>query len=200
MDPTHTGLETLDSPTTLELLARVAAGDESAFRRLYQALSRRIYAYALHRSGDPAVAEDIVVETMYPVWQRASQYRGDAKLSTWVLGIARHKLIDRWREPGQVHEDIGAFEDTLAGDAPDGFAALAEDQRRAGVRDCVDKLQGPQRECFYLVYYEDLSVAEVGAMQGVPANTVKTRLFHGRAKIKRCLSRLLERERSHAGT
>jgi RNA polymerase sigma-70 factor (ECF subfamily) len=199
MAPTQTEPDALDNATALKLLARVAAGDQAAFESIYQAMSRRVYAYVLHRSADPALAEDLVVETLYQVWEHAPRYRGESKFSTWVLGIARHKLIDRWRAAGQAHEDIEDFADTLASDTPDGFAALAEGQRRAGVRDCVDKLEGVQRECFYLVYYEDLSVAEVGALQGVPANTVKTRLFHARAKIKRCLSKLLEREAGYAG-
>ena len=75
--------------------------------------------------------------------------------------------------------------------------ALAQQQRREGVANCLAGIGEPHRECLHLAFYEDLSVAEIGAIQGVPEGTVKTRLFHARAKIKRCLQALLSRERSH---
>lgn len=187
----------LDNQQALALLRLVAARSETAFRELYEAMSRRVYAYAMHRLGDPASAEEAMTETLYELWRAPEKFRGEAKFSTWVLGIARHKVMDRIRARGAIHEDIDELADLLASEEPDAFAAVAEQERREGVRNCMEKLQDTHKECLYLVFYEGMSLAEVSAVQSVPENTVKTRLFHARNNIKRCLKLLLARESVH---
>jgi RNA polymerase sigma-70 factor (ECF subfamily) len=184
----------LDNAQVLVLLKQVADRDEKAFARLYESVSRRVYAFAMHKSGDAAVASEIVSETLYQVWRAPAAFRGDAKFSTWVLGIARHKLLDRLRGMSPAHEDIDEHADQLAGNTPDGFERLSEQQRREGVASCLEKLTDPHRECLYLVFYEGMALAEISELQAVPENTVKTRLFHARTKIKKCLQLLLARE------
>jgi RNA polymerase sigma-70 factor (ECF subfamily) len=71
---------------------------------------------------------------------------------------------------------------------------VAEAQRREGVLHCMDKLSDEHRECVHLVFYEGLALAEVAEVQGCPENTVKTRLFHARQKLKNCLRLLVQRE------
>lgn len=184
-----------DTDEALALLAQIANRDETAFRRLYDASYRRIYAFVMHRMRDEAAASEIVGEVLYDVWRRPAAYRGDAKLSTWLLGIARHKMLDRLRGADKTHEDIADHEDLHGSDTEDGYTALAQQQRAEGVAKCVAQLGEPHRECLYLAFYEELSQAEIAQLQQVPEATVKTRLFHARAKIKRCLQALLARER-----
>ena len=181
----------LDDAEVLALLARVAQRDERAFRRVYEAFARRVYAFALHRLGDAAACEELVADTLHEVWKRPDTYRGESRFSTWLLGIARHKIIDRLRARGPDHEDIDEQLDLHDPQAPEGFRQLADQQLRDGMARCVGKLGEPHRECLHLVFYEDLSVADVAAVQNVPEGTVKTRLFHARAKIKQCLQNLL---------
>jgi RNA polymerase sigma-70 factor (ECF subfamily) len=184
----------LDEQHVLDLLRQVAKRDEAAFDQLYRALSRRVYAFAFHALRDAPGAAEVVSETLYEVWKAPGDFRGEGKLSTWVLGIARYKILDRMRARQPLHEDVDAMADTLASDEPDAFDVLALQQRREGVQACLDKLPAVQRECLYLVYYEGLSLAEVSTMQSVPESTVKTRLFHARIKIKQCLKSVLRRE------
>jgi RNA polymerase sigma-70 factor, ECF subfamily len=187
----------LDNETALALLARVAARDEAAFRRIYEAVSKRIYAFALHRTGDAMVAGEVMTETMYQIWRQPQSFRGEAKFSTWVLGIARHKMIDRLRATAPEHDDIEDYSDTLLAETSEPFDMVAEQQRREAVFACIEKLSGPQRESLYLVFYEGMSLGEASEVQAVPEGTVKTRLFHARSKIKQCLAKLLEREGEH---
>jgi RNA polymerase sigma-70 factor, ECF subfamily len=181
----------LDDAELKALLARVAQRDEAAFRRVYAAFARRVYAFVLHRLGDAAVAEEVVIDTLHEVWKRPSAWHGDARFSTWLLGIARHKLLDRLRARGPEHEDIDDHLDLQDMDAAEGLATVAQRERREGVAACLETLRDPHRECLYLVFFEDRSVAEVAGLQAVPEGTVKTRLFHARAKIKQCLQRLV---------
>jgi RNA polymerase sigma-70 factor (ECF subfamily) len=176
------------------LLQRMGKGDEAALRELYRAYSRSIYAFALRRLRDAAEAEEIVVDTMHEVWRHPERFRGESKFSTWLLGIARFKLLSLIRSREPQHEELGEVEETLESGEEGSFEILAQKQRREAVRECMNKLPPEQRECLHLVFYEGYALAEVAAVLGCPENTVKTRLFHARRKLKNSLRRMLQRE------
>jgi RNA polymerase sigma-70 factor (ECF subfamily) len=176
------------------LLERIGRGDQAALRELYRAYSRSIYAFALRRLRDAAEAEEIVVDTMHEVWRHPQRFRGESKFSTWLLGIARFKLLSLIRSREPEHAEIGDLEETLESEDDGSFEILAKKQRREAVRECMDRLSPEQRECLHLVFYEGYALAEVAAVLGCPENTVKTRLFHARRKLKNSLRRLLQRE------
>ena len=186
----------MDNDEVLRLLALIGQADEAAFRELYRAFSRRLYAYVLRQLGVPAQAEEIVADTLYEVWRQPAKFRGDSQFSTWLIGIARNKVLMafRSRKPDQHHDDIDDVAETIAAEDPSAFDLLAQQQRHEGVRHCMGKLSDEHRECVHLVFYEGLSLAEVAGVQGCPEGTVKTRLFHARAKLKNCLKLLLQRE------
>lgn len=176
------------------LLQRMGKGDEAALRELYCAYSRSIYAFALRRLRDAAEAEEIVVDTMHEVWRHPERFRGESKFSTWLLGIARFKLLSLIRSREPQHEELAELEETLDSGEEGSFEILAKKQRREAVLQCMDKLSAEQRECLHLVFYEGYGLAEVAAVLGCPENTVKTRLFHARRKLKNALRLMLQRE------
>ena len=186
----------MDNDEVLRLLRRIERADEAAFRELYRAFSRRLYAYVLRQLGDPAQAEEIVADSLYEVWKAPARFRGDAQFSTWLIGIARNKVLMafRSRKPDSKHEDLDDVAETLATEDGSAFDMLANAQRREGVRHCMDKLSDDHRECVHLVFYEGMSLAEVAEVQACPEGTVKTRLFHARQKLKNCLQTMLQRE------
>jgi RNA polymerase sigma-70 factor (ECF subfamily) len=186
----------VDNAEVMRLLAQIAQGDESAFKVLYRAFSRRLYAYVMKQLGDPAQAEEIVADTLYEVWRTPSRFRGESLFSTWLIGVARNKLLMAWRarRPDTRHEDIDDFAELIAADDHSGFDELADRQRRDGVQHCVQRLSAEHRECIHLVFYEGLALADVAQLQACPQNTVKTRLFHARKKLEHCLRVMLSRE------
>lgn len=186
----------MDNDRVSQLLERIGRQDEAAFRELYKAFSRKVFAYVLNMIHDHGRAEEILVDTMYEVWRSPTRFRGDSQFGTWLIGIARNKalMVYRARRPDEAHDDLDDIADTEAADTPDGFAELAAKQRSEGVQVCMGKLSDEHRECMHLVFFEGLSLAEVAAVQRCPENTVKTRLFHARQKIKNCLRLLMERE------
>lgn len=186
----------MDNDLALRLLERIVQADEAAFRELYRGYSQRLYAYVLRQLGDPAQAEEIVADTLYEVWRQPGRFRGDSQFSTWLIGIARNKLLMalRSRRPDAQHEDLDAVAETLPSDDAGAFEVLAQRQRQEGVRDCMQRLSEEHREAVHLVFYEGMALAEVATIQGCPENTVKTRLFHARLKLKNCLATLLQRE------
>lgn len=186
----------MDNERVGVLLARIGKQDQAAFEELYKAFSRKVYAYVLNMLKDHVKAEEVLVDTMYQVWRNPAQFRGDSQFSTWLIGVARNKalMVFRGRRPDEEHDDLDDVAETVADDGEDGYTTLAQKQRTDGVRHCMNKLNDEHRECMHLVFYEGYSLAEVAAVQRCPENTVKTRLFHARQKIKNCLRLLLERE------
>lgn len=179
------------------LLTRIATKqDQSAFRELYQAFSRRVFAYLLNMVNDHARAEEILVDTMHEVWRHPARFRGDSQFGTWLIGIARNKALMayRARRPDEIHDDIDDIAETAPSETPDGYQVLAEKQRQEGVHHCMGKLSDEHRECMHLVFFDGLSISEVAEVQRCPEGTVKTRLFHARQKIKNCLKMLLQRD------
>lgn len=186
----------MDNNQVLRLLGRIEQADEGAFRELYCAFSRKLYAYVLRQLSDPAQAEEIVADTLYEVWKAPAKFRGESQFSTWLIGIARNKVLMHWRgrKPDADHDDVADLAEQLPSDAPGAFELMADQQRSEGVRHCVDKLGTDHRECVHLVFYQGMALADVARIQQIPEGTVKTRLFHARQKLKQCLQRMLAKE------
>jgi RNA polymerase sigma-70 factor (ECF subfamily) len=165
------------------LLARIAAGEEAAFEELYRLLSRRVYAFALRITGNTALADEVMLDTLHQVWRSAGRFRQDAQVSTWVLGIARNKALLALRERPPQHADIGDFADTLDSGEPDGFALIAESENREMIRRCLRALSADHRECLHLAFFEDLSMRQIASVLGIPAGTVKSRLWHAKTQL-----------------
>jgi RNA polymerase sigma-70 factor, ECF subfamily len=185
----------IDTARALELLVRVSNKDQAAFEMLYRAVSRRVYAFALNHLRDDARAEDAVIEAMYEVWNHPERFDGSSKFSTWVLGIARYKILNVFRQDRHKYDELTEeMGESIANDDIPALDVIAARERELGVRNCMEKLNDQQRECMHLVFFESMSLNEVAGLQQCPENTVKTRLFHARQKIKSCLQLLLVSE------
>lgn len=186
----------MESAEIVHLLARITARDEHAFTQLYKAFSRKLYAYALHQLRDPTLAEEIVSDTLHEVWLHPERFRGESQFSTWLIGIARYKVLMRLRsdraEPPR--DDVDDLAEVLASHEAGPVEQIAHRQRQHHVRHCIDKLGADHRECVHLVFFEGLSLAEVAQLQACPEGTVKTRMFHARQKLRNCLGLMLKAE------
>jgi RNA polymerase sigma-70 factor (ECF subfamily) len=184
------------SPAEIEaLLARIAKRDQAAFRTLYEQFARRIYAFLVHRFQQESLAEEVVSDTLLHVWKSPQSFRGESAFSTWLLGIARLKMLERLRQHGPASGEKAeeTEQELVAETGPDDVAAMH--QRQEGVRECLDRLPPEHRECIHLAYYEGWTLEEISAQMSVKKETVGTRLFYARKRIQACLSALLARER-----
>ena len=185
------------SPAEIEtLLQRIGERDQAAFRRLYEHFARRVYAFLVHRFQNESLAEEVVSDTLLHVWKEPASFRFESTFSTWLLGVARFKMMERLRQrtpdSGEQAEDIDA-ELLIDETGPDDVAAMR--QRSEGVRECLEFLPAEQRECVHLAYYEGWTLDEIGAHMRLKRETVGTRIFYARKKIQACLAALLARER-----
>lgn len=184
-----------DDGELCQLLEQIAGRDEAALMVLYRHMSRMIYAFSLRRLNDADAAEEVVVETMYEVWKGAPRFAARSLVTTWILGIARHKALDKLRlRRGEMYEPMGDEAEAVADEQPSVYELIAGRQRATQVAVCMEALPDDQRECIHLVFYEDTPLADIALIQGCPENTVKTRLFHARRKTRNCLEKQVHRQ------
>jgi RNA polymerase sigma-70 factor (ECF subfamily) len=176
---------------TAGLLARIAQGQKAAFEQFYDAFYARVYAFALRHLRNPADAAEVLNEAMLEVWRSASRFEGRSKPLTWVFGITHHKVIDRLRRRHKEHHE--EFDEELAPELadetqPSALDALARAENAEQVRRCLERLSGAHRLVVHLAFFEDLSYPEIAEIVGCPVGTVKTRMFHAKEHLKRCLA------------
>jgi RNA polymerase sigma-70 factor (ECF subfamily) len=168
------------------LLVRIAAGQEAALAELHRGMARKVFGFAMRHLDDADAANAVVCDTFFSVWLTAASFTGASLASTWILGIARHKALDEVRRRARL-VSLDESAEPADEDAPLPCERLARDEQRQRVRACIGLLPVKQRECVHLVFFEELGLAEIAAIQGVPENTVKTRLYHARRKLRAML-------------
>jgi RNA polymerase sigma-70 factor (ECF subfamily) len=158
----------------------ISARDQSAMEELFDRHERQIYR-AIHRTfKDEELAEDVTAETFCEIWRAAAgTFKAQARVSTWLLAIARNIAISRLRRRSeQVFDETTALGIEDAADNPEMVAVTKE--RNAIVAHCLKSLSASHRELIDFFYFQDKSIAEVAKLTGIPANTVKTRMFRAR--------------------
>jgi len=169
------------------LLNRMAGGDESALRELHDTYARRIFLFARSRLRNEEAAETVMIDTLYEVWKHPDRFRGESRFSTWMLGIAKYKVLSAFRAAGQTHEDVDDYADRIEDPNADVTAEIEAQEENVFLRECIEALNEAQRECIQLVFFEGLALSEIAEVQTVPEGTVKTRLFHARKNLKTCV-------------
>lgn len=168
------------------LVSAIAAGDRRAMQALYVRHNVRVYRFVLRLITDAALAEDIASEVFLEVWRRADAFKAKSRVSTWLLAIARNKALSalRVRRHAQL-DDRTAI--TIVDPAEDVETMLEHRAHNATIRECLSQLSTIHREVLDLAYYHEKSVEEVAEIVGVPASTVRTRMFYARKRMETLL-------------
>jgi RNA polymerase sigma-70 factor (ECF subfamily) len=172
----------------LELLKRIAKGDEAAFLVLYRRHCDAVYRFAWVLLKSEADAEEVTQDCFLTLARKALDVDpARAQLRTWLLGVTRN-LCYRKRRPVLADEILdGPME------SPEVEAALIRDETAEAVRLAVMELPDAQREAMLLFEFEEMSLAETAQVLGIEANAVKARLHRGRQQLKKLLTKKLER-------
>jgi RNA polymerase sigma-70 factor, ECF subfamily len=175
-------VESGDARSDAALMAQVAQGDRQAIRVLLERYQLIVYRFLLRLTGNSASAEDIMSEVFLELWRHAASFEGRARLSTWILAIARNKAVSARR--GRSEEPLDdAVAQAIPDEAPTAEQTLDAARRSAILRQCLARLSAAHREIIDLVYYHEKSVEEVAAIVGAGAATVKTRMFYARRRL-----------------
>ena len=169
-----------------ELLARVARRDLDAFERLYRLYQPRLTRFLATLLKRAQLIEEVLDDTMMVVWQTAASFRGTSKLSTWVFAIAYRKALkarSRWPDPVE-DEQL----ETRASNDPSPDDELERSRVRNALVGAMAKLSAEQRAVVDLTYFHELGYREIADILSCPVDTVKTRMFHARRRLKQTLS------------
>jgi RNA polymerase sigma-70 factor (ECF subfamily) len=181
----HLNSGQLPNPQDIELLNRVADGDRRALEQLYLGYHRRLARFLSRIAPRYETVEEIINDTFMVVWQRAAEFRGASRVSTWIIGIAyRIALKSLRRNDGLLRAEIGA-------PVPEQSVEPMQDtELRDWVAAGLTQLPMEQRLTIELAYAMGHSVEEIAAITECPVGTVKARMFHAREKLRRQLPAL----------
>jgi RNA polymerase sigma-70 factor, ECF subfamily len=173
------------------LMARVARGDEPAYRQLARRHLPIAVSLARRILGSAADAEDVAQEAMVRVWVNAPRWQPLALFRTWFRRVVVNLCLDRKRRAPWV--DLEA-----AGDIVDPAASASEqiehNERDRLIRVAIAKLPDRQRTAITLTYSEGLSNAEVADALGTTVSAVETLLVRGKQNLRRALGGVIEGE------
>jgi RNA polymerase sigma-70 factor (ECF subfamily) len=170
----------------VDLMARIGAGDRRAFEELYNLYHRRLARFLTRLTRRYDLAEEVINDTFLVVWRKARDFRGDSQPSTWILGIAYRKARSAFRTSARLaQKNLEAAAEPLTAETPTGAEEL-----RDWLAQALAFLPVEQRLAVELCYELGYSCEEIAAIMNCPTNTVKTRLFHARAKLQKLLPQL----------
>ena len=184
--------ETRSNADDVALIRRIVEADETALGALYDRWVRSLYSLVLHLLKDADEAEDVVEETFWQAWRKASSYEpSKGAVSTWLLTIGRRKALDRIRAKKRHKEDPIGQDNTFANlpsTALDPSQDMEGSELREHVRAALGQLPAEQREVLELGYFNGMSQTEIADATGQPLGTVKTRMRLAMQKLREPLS------------
>jgi RNA polymerase sigma-70 factor (ECF subfamily) len=185
------------------LMIRFQRGDRAAFTQLVRRHQTGLYNFAFRQLRAPQQAEDVVQETFVRVVQNATEFKHEARFSTWVYTITRNLCIDHLRkralrkhpsldEPRRGEESDGPTLGEQTADSRANVERVATgSELKQRILAAVDELPDDQREVFLLRELSNLPFKEIAEITGVPENTVKSRM---RYALERLQAKLAEYE------
>lgn len=170
-----------------ELLLRLAANDEAAFRLLVERHIDRAFGIALRLLGSRADAEDVVQDTMLKVWTHRGQWEpGRAKFSTWLYRVVTNRCIDLRRRPRT--DDVDAVPEPMDGTL-DAFNTMQRDEVTRLLETAMQRLPEQQRVAVILSYHENMSNGEIADVMSTTVAAVESLLKRGRQQLREILRR-----------
>jgi len=173
-------------PSDDDLIARIAGKDQTAVEVLFGRYQVRIFRFIQRRVRSEAIAEELTNEVFLEVWRSAARFEGRSSLSSWMYSIAHNKAVSLLRKRRDEElDDDAAVAIADGADTPEVAAQKAD--KGALLKTCMERLSDDHRTIIDLVYYHEMSIAEVAAVVSIPENTVKTRMFYARKKLSEFL-------------
>lgn len=175
--------------STEELVARVRAGDEEAFRLIFERYSRPILGFIFDMVGDRNAAEDLAQETFVRAFRGLGSLRDESKLSTWLFqiakNVARESLRERRRTGARVEIDDEEVFFELHDERPTPAGQLLDKELSGVIRKALMRLDEDKRLVFTLKVLQHRSYEEIAEITGFSVGKLKTDLHRARAEMRR---------------
>jgi RNA polymerase sigma-70 factor, ECF subfamily len=169
------------------LLQRVVARDREAFRELYLGYHRRLARFLMRITRRHDLAEEVINDTMWAVWRQAATFRGESRVSTWIMSIAYRRALKALNQLKRAPSDSTVSPEDALLLAPD---EVGESEVNEWILLGLERLPNEQRLVLELAYDFGYSCEEIARIVDCPTNTVKTRMFHARRKLRDILPEL----------
>ncbi|HEY2925268.1 RNA polymerase sigma factor [Piscinibacter sp.] len=176
--------------TESRLIERIVARELPAFDALYRAYHPRLTRFLDRVTRRPALVEEVLNDTMLVVWNRADSYNGHCKVSTWIFAIAYRKALKALQRLDEAVEDPDEEPAASADGGPEAQAGQRE--LRELLAEALDELSAAHRAVVDLTYFHGIGYREIAQIVDCPVDTVKTRMFHARRRLKALLADRLE--------
>jgi RNA polymerase sigma-70 factor (ECF subfamily) len=179
-----------DDGADLALLERIAGGDRNALRDLYNTYYHPLLRFIYRITGRLDLAQEGVNDVMLVVWRSSRSFGGRSSVSTWIMGIAYRKALKLLASARRWTDRFASapFEELI--ERSEGLAEQSDDDLRDLLDEALRHLSAEHRAVVELTYFYGCSYEEIAAIAACPVNTVKTRMFHARAKLKKLLPSL----------
>jgi RNA polymerase sigma factor (sigma-70 family) len=164
------------------LVRLIATGDRLAFDHLFRAYQPRLLRFLGQLTHRPQQLEELIDDTMLVVWRRANTFNYSSRVSTWIFAIAHRHALKTLRRA--VEHGTGELNETGGATDNEPERRLIDKQQRDQVRSALAGLPPEQRMVVELTYYHGCAYREIAQIVGCPLDTVKTRMFHARRKLR----------------
>ncbi len=181
------------------LLSACRNGDTRAFEQLVLRYQRSLYNVAFRISGNEADAADIVQEAFLAAWRKIKEFRGEAKLSTWLTSITVNQARTRWQQNRQKRGSEESLDKAaeekqgaplqIASEQPSALELLERSVLRELLERCIRALDQGFREVLVLRDMREMPYEEMGQVLGLREGTVKSRLFRAREAVRDCVTK-----------
>ncbi len=180
-----------DRQRDVELLARIAQGDEQAFAQFYRRSADGLYGLALKMMNDPGEAEDVLQDGFSYMWRKAATY-DPARSSpfTWAVMIVRNKAIDRLRTRQRQARIVEKATVNFLHFTDSDDASSREPERRedcAQVRAALAEIPGDQKQVVEMAFFGGLTHEQIAQQLDAPLGTIKARIRRGLMRMRDCL-------------
>ena len=166
------------------LLDRVAEGDESALRELYERHAPWLLLRLRRRTSNEELAAEAVHDTFVAVWQKPTAFRGDGDVGAWLWGIALRKLISQLRKRGAPTPVTGQLISALSPTVRSAEDELLLAIEHGSVGDALRSLSPELQQVLQATVIDGLSTREAARLLGLPQGTVKTRLRTAKSRLR----------------
>lgn len=160
-----------------ELIAKIAQGDQDAFRKLYEETSSLVFGYALSILKDKHKAEDAMQDTYIKVYSNAGSYTGKGKPMAWILTITRNLALMNFRQ--KQHENIDDEQYQSIYDMPH-----IHSENKMLVDHLLNRLSEEEREIVMLHAMSELKHREIASLMELPLSTVLSKYNRAIAKLR----------------
>jgi RNA polymerase sigma-70 factor (ECF subfamily) len=163
------------------LLQRIAGGNRAAFEALYRTYFTRLGRFLQRMLRRPPLIEEVINDTMYVVWQRAGSYTADSKASTWIFGIAYRRALKALAE---IDDPVEADDAEEPHDESTAADSLFQSELRLLLNQAIARMTAEHRAVIELTYFHGCPYREIAQIMGCPVETVKTRMFYARRRLR----------------